>query len=216
MSSGTTGNAAGAAGTGGTGTTNNNNTRRRWGSARSNNATPLITSLPGLEKAIFDYGSHVKPDQYLKSRVIVETYIQSTFKDPRDIVETIRTLTKPTALSPPPVPAAKDPAKPEIYECAFVEYKCKFEDYHKRSSQFAADEARAWAIIYGQCTASLRTQLEGASNFQACRDSYNIVELLTLIERLSSLTRRQAAQLLCRGYHLPYTLHVLPARRYVK
>ena len=186
MSSGTTGNAAGAAGNGGTGSTNNNNTRRRWGPARSNSTTPLITSPQGLEKAIFDYGSHVKPDQYQKSRVMVETYIQSTFKDPRDIVETIRTLTKPTALSPPPVPAAKDPAHPEIYECAFVEYKCKYEDYHKRSAQFAADEARAWAIIYGQCTASLRTQLEGASNFQACRDSWDVITLLTLIERLSS------------------------------
>ena len=186
MSSSTTGNAAGAAGTGGTGSTNNNSTRRRWGNRAATSTPQVISTIPGLEKAIFDYGTHVKPDQFQKSRVIIETYIQSTFKDPRDIVETIRTLSKPTSLSPPPVPAAKDPLHPEIYDCAFVQYKCKYEDYHKRSTQFTADESRAWAIIYGQCTAALRTQLEGTSSFQACRDSYDIITLLTTIERLSS------------------------------
>lgn len=113
-SSGTTGtNGASAAGTGGTtGSSNNNNPRRRWTTARSNNAAAtIINNLPGLDKSIFDFGPNVKPDQFQKTRTAIETYIQSTFKDPRDIIVAIRTLTPPAALSPPPVPV-KDPLKP--------------------------------------------------------------------------------------------------------
>ena len=187
-SSGTTGtNAATAAGTGGTtGSSNNNNPRRRWTTARSNNAAAtIINNLPGLDKSIFDFGPNVKPDQFQKTRTAIETYIQSTFKDPRDIIVAIRTLTPPAALSPPPVPV-KDPLKPELFEIDMVQYKFKYEDYQKRHTQYTADEAKAWAIIYGQCTAALRSQLEGASNFDTCKDSFDVIELLTMIERLSN------------------------------
>lgn len=189
-SSGTTGNAANAAENGGRGSTNNNNNSRRprWSSARhsTTSSSQILNAIPGLEKAIFDFGPHVKPDKFQKSRVAVETHIQSTFKDPRDIIEAMRHLAPPSTLSPPPPPAPKDPAKPDIFELAMVAYKYQYEDYHKRSSQYTADQAKAWAIIYGQCTAALRTQLEGVSTFQTCRDTYNFIDLLTMIECLCS------------------------------
>lgn len=143
-SSGMTGTAAGAAGNGGTGpTNNNNNNRRRWQGARNSNSTghtPILNSIAGLEKAIFDSGPNAKPDQFQKSRVAIETYIQSTFKDPRDIIEAICTMSRPAAISlPPGAPAAKDLLHPEIYDREIIEYKLKFETYYQRSAQFTAD-----------------------------------------------------------------------------
>ena len=184
-SSNTTGNAAGAAGIGGTGNTNNNS-RRRWPARPAASSTAqILNRIPELEKAIFDIGPNAKPDQFHRSRQAIENYIQTTYKDPRDLVQAFRTLKTPSTLVAPTRPK-RDPAKPDDYDCDFHDYKLAKEAYHARKEKFAAHEANAWGLVYGQCTAALRTELAGATNFEKCKDDFDVVTLLQLIEGLCS------------------------------
>jgi len=82
---------AAAAAAGGTGTTNNTNSRRRWtgrpsaAATTSSSAKPLL-KVTALENAVFDFGPNVKPDQFHRTRLAIENYVQTTIKDPGDIV----------------------------------------------------------------------------------------------------------------------------------
>lgn len=175
------------AGSGGTASTTNNSRRPRGG--RWNTSTPTkpktLNQIAELADAIFDVGPKVKPDQYHRSRAAIENYIQTNFKDPKDIVQALRTLAKPVSLVPPTRPV-RDANDPDGFALDVEVFRNENKIYMDRMQVYQANEARAWGLIYGQCTTTLRTQLEGTAKFQQCKDDFDVVLLLTLIERLCS------------------------------
>jgi hypothetical protein len=181
-----TGNAAAAAGSG----ASSGNTRRRWSRPQTNAAASKpLNQIAELEKAVFDYGPNVKPDQFQRSRLAIENYIQTTYKDPRDIVEAIQNLAKPASLTPPPRPVRSTTVTAtsnDDYQCDMEDWKIANAVYNTRKEKYSSHEANAWGLIYGQCTAALRTQLEGSTGFQKCKTDFDVVALLTLIEGLCS------------------------------
>ena len=182
-----TGNAAAAAGSAGS-SGNTGNTRRRWSRPQTTAATPL-TKIAELEKAIFDYGPNVKPDHFQRSRLAIENYIQINYKDPRDIVDAIRNLAKPASLTPPPRPVRSNTVTAtsnDDFLCDFEDWKEKNAAYNARKAKYASHEANAWGLIYRQCTAALRSQLEGSTGFQKCKSDFDVVSLLIMIEGLCS------------------------------
>lgn len=188
--SGSTGSApAPAAAAGGPGNTNNNNSRRRWSgransAASSSSAKPLL-KIAALKDPVFDFGPNIKPDQFQRTRLAIENYIQTTIKDPADIVDAIRHLKAPATLTPPTRPV-RDINKPDEWNFDFEQWKLDNAEYNTRSTRFKSQSATAWGIIYGQCSAALRTELEGTNGFQKCREDHDVIALLTMIEALCS------------------------------
>ena len=187
-SSGPTGNAAGAAASGGTSATNTNASRRRWPQqANTTSSAPkALNQIPELAQAVFDFGPTIKPDHFQRTRLAIETYIQTTYKEPRDIVAAIRTLEIPPDLLAPPARPKKDPNDPDDFAFAMEDWKNANTLYNTRKARFASHEANAWGLIFGQCSAALRTELTGTSGFDQCRADFDVVALLTMIEAICS------------------------------
>lgn len=143
----------------------------------------FCSKVPQLEEAVFDIGTHVKPDQLHHSCLAVENYIQTTYTDPQDIVDAICNIAHPAALIPA-THKKKDPLHPDKFELNIIDYKLQAEMYAAHECHFTAHKSNAWGLIYGQCSPALRNQLEGTTGFQTCKSANNVVSLLQIIESL--------------------------------
>ena len=58
------------------------------------------------------------------------------------------------------------------------------EDYKAmrvRKDKYNENESNAWALIYGQCTPELKNKLEGMADYNTCKNTNDVVSLLSMI-----------------------------------
>lgn len=132
---------------------------------------------------MFDVGPKVKPNQFHRSCVALETYVQTNYKEPKEIVVALWTVAKPADLIPPTSLTRDDPDGYALDIQIFLDHSKTYKAWLKT---YCDNEAWARGLIYSQCTTNHCTQLEGSSKFQTCKDAFDAITLLTLIEGLCS------------------------------
>jgi len=67
------------------------------------------------------------------------------------------------------------------FAMARFEWQENYKSMMKRKEKYKENESNAWALIYDQCSPELKNKLEGATGYEACKNTNNVVALLTMI-----------------------------------
>jgi hypothetical protein len=189
------------------------------------------SSVEGIESDIFDLGaSKDNAAQFTRSIKNIANYIHHKYSDSSDIAAAIKTLTKATIPipSPPVAQKVKQTMKVDIGEGNFrdveIEIEGKVDDVdlyiwrdaysaaQKRSRTYEELNKKAYNLIYMQCSPSLRTALEGHSNFFAVQQSMDAVDLLLIIKGFCCKfdTTSQPTMAMVKAFKTLYTFYQKP------
>jgi len=189
MSSAPTAPAANAAATSPSPAAPLSNTRRNY-YRRSNNTsvtTPNNSALDStnrlIKNAVFDIGTTAAPDQYRRTVLAIENYVQTNYTDAGDVVLAIRNLAPPPALTPPALPV-RDPANPDLFQIHMIHYDVAYKANAAAERKYKSHLVNAWGLIYSQCTTALKSKLDGMTEFTAAKATNNIIALLKIIQGL--------------------------------
>ena len=143
----------------------------------------------GLEDAIFESGAVRHAAQFTKTVEALADYVQVKFN--ADVATAIRDIERPAILMPK-LPMKKKIVKEdgttieeEFNEVEVFMWKKEYEAEYKRRREFEEKEKRVFPIILGQCSPSLRSQLEGGKGFEEICKNYDVVKLLKMIRGFS-------------------------------
>ena len=158
-----------------------------------------------LSTVIFDYGGTGNQDMFVKSKKKIEIYIGQNFDNPRDIQSSIENLELYTILMPP---APADYGAPTADKTASFMYEKKVQRYILREESLQNNIVKAFALIWGQCTDSLKAKLESVPNW---RDIYENKDSIRLLKEMKNIIYKFEDQLypmcsLYRANQLIYTI----------
>ncbi len=106
---------------------------------------------------------------------------------PDDIVKAIQQMKRLT-LDYPDKPA-KDKCvsdqgtfDEDIFDMAKCTQKEDYKAMRVRKDKYNENESNAWALIYGQCAPELKNKPKGTVNYNACKNTIDVVSLLSMIQ----------------------------------
>ena len=136
-----------------------------------------------IKNTVFDIGATATPDQFRRTLLAIESYVQTNYTDAGDVVLAIRNLAPPSALIPPALPV-RDPANPDLYQIHVIHYDVAYKANAAAERKYKSHLVNAWGLIYGQCTTALKSKLEGMTDFTTAKATNDIIALLKLIQGL--------------------------------
>ena len=163
--------------------------RQRWNNnAAIGSAGKFKGKTPGIEHDIFDNTGYHDAANFHRSLKHIADHLQLTCGN--ELCEAIRTMT-PVFINIPPVPTGK-PDPNDSTGTTFLPVDditiYLWKEQHKKASakldKYEIDMARAYIIIFHQCTPSLKNELEATDTFPAVRVSQDPIALLKLIQSL--------------------------------
>ena len=104
-----------------------------------------------LKGEIFDLVGSRSADLFIKTKKAVVNYVGRTYQHSGDIRRAIETLTLPTI--PMPIAPVADPI-PVLLAAIFSE---QVKEYVKQTSRLQENIKRLWALVWGQCSDTIRT-----------------------------------------------------------
>ena len=104
-----------------------------------------------LKGEIFDLVGSRSADLFIKTKKAVANYVGRTYQHSGDIRRAIETLTLPTI--PMPTAPVADPMA-VLLAAIFSE---QVKEYVKQTSRLQENIKRLWALVWGQCSDTIRT-----------------------------------------------------------
>ena len=152
------------------------------GSRRTTTATISRQRFEGvteeLKGEIFDLVGSRSADLFIKTKKAVANYVSRTYQHSGDIRRAIETLTLPTI--PMPIAPVADPI-PVLLAAIFNE---QVKEYVKQTSRLQENIKRLWALVWGQCSDTIRTRLQALETYDNMHTASDGLQLLTAIKDL--------------------------------
>ena len=98
-------------------------------------------------------------DLFIKTKKAVANYVGRTYQHSGDIRRAIETLTLPAI--PMPIAPVADPI-PVLLAAIFSE---QVKEYVKQTSRLQENIKRLWALVWGQCSDTIRTRLQALETY---------------------------------------------------
>jgi hypothetical protein len=139
----------------------------------------FVTKVLGLEGHTFDIGNAKYAAKYKTTVDAIANHIQREYKGGVDIAKAIKALSLPT-LQVPWYPKAKagetavNPGDTYIWQQDVAAVK-------KQIVQLKENKKRAYALVIGQCSPNLDSNLQGSTAFVQAEADQDIVQLLLVI-----------------------------------
>ena len=147
-----------------------------------------------LKGEIFDLVRSHSADLFINTKKAVTNYVRRTYQHSGDIRRAIETLTLPTI--PMPIAPVADPM-PVLLAAIFSE---EVKEYVKQMSRLQENIKRLWALVWGQCSDTLRTQLQALETYNSMHTASNGLQLLIAIKDLMFNVQEQK--------YVPLSIHL--------
>ena len=115
---------------------------------------------------------------FIKTKKAIANYVSRTYRHSGDIRRAIETLTLPTI--PIPTAPVADPM-PVLLAAIFSE---QVKEYVKQTSRLQENIKRLWALVWGQCSDTIRTRLQALETYDDMHTASNGLQLLIAIKDL--------------------------------
>ena len=160
--------------------------QNRWHHPGGGASPKNIGKTPGLKNDIFDNTGAHDAAMFHHSLKQIADYIQLNYGN--EVSEAIQTMT-PVIINIPAVPQDKqdldDPSN--IIKVTDIDFYLWKENHKKASAKldkYETDMARAFILIFHQCTPNLKNDIEAADTFPAIRVAQDPIMPLKLIQSL--------------------------------
>ena len=156
----------------------------RGGRGGRRNTTPTISkhrfdgATEELKGQIFDLVGARSADLFIKSKKALANYVGQTYQHSGDIHRAIETLSLP--IIPTPTAPVGDPIPP-LVAAIFGE---QVKEYVKPHSRLHENIKRLWALVWGQCSDTIRTRLQSLETYEDMRAASDGLQLLIAIKDL--------------------------------
>ena len=156
----------------------------RSGCSGRRNMAPAISrhrfegAMEELKGEIFDLVGSRSANLFIKTQKAVANYIGRTYQHSGDIRRGIETLTLPTI--PIPTAPVADPIPP-LLAAIFSE---QLKEYVKQTSRLQENIKRLWALVWGQCSDTIWTQLQASDTYNEMHTASDGLRLLIAIKDL--------------------------------
>ena len=147
-----------------------------------------------LKGQIFDFVCAHSVDLFIKSKKALANYVGRTYQHSGDIRRAIEMLTLP--IIPTPTASVGDPMPP-LVAAIFSE---QVKEYVKQNSRLHENIKRLWALIWGQCSDTIRTRLHSLETYEDMRAAREGLQLLIAIKDLMFNVQEQK--------YVPLTIHL--------
>ena len=147
-----------------------------------------------LKGQIFDLVGARSADLFIKSEKAVANYVGRTYQHSGDIRRAIETLTLPTI--PLPTAPVADPMPP-LLAAIFSE---QVKEYVKQTSRLQENIKRLWALVWGQCSDTIRTILQALDTYDDMHTASDGLRLLVAIKDLMYNVQEQK--------YVPLSIHL--------
>ena len=168
------------------------------GNRRTTTATISRQQFEGvteeLKGEIFDLVGSRSADLFIKTKKAVANYIGQTYQHSGDIRRAIETLTLPTI--PMPIAPVADPI-PVLLAAIFSE---QVKEYVKHTSRLQENIKRLWALVWGQCSDTIRTRLQALETYDNMHTTSDGPQLLIAIKDLMFNVQEQK--------NIPLSIHL--------
>ena len=161
--------------------------RNKWGNNNNNNTNPKEKGKTiGLENDIFDNTGMHDAAMFHRSLQKIADHFQLNYM--HEVSEAIRTMT-PVNITIPKAPAdTQDPNDPlktiKPSEIDIYLWKKQHEKASTKLDKYEVDMARAFVLIYHQCTTHLQNEINATDTFSSIRTAQDPIALLKLIQSL--------------------------------
>ena len=172
----------------------------RGGCGGRRNMAPTISrhqfegATEELKGHIIDLVGSRSADLFIKSKKAVANYVGRTYQHSGDIRRAIETLTLPTI--PIPTAPVADPIPP-LLAAIFSEQVKK---YVKQTSRLHENVKHLWALVWGQCSDTIRTRLQDLDTYDDMHTVSDGLWLLIAIKDLMSNVQEQK--------YVPLSIHL--------
>jgi hypothetical protein len=160
--------------------------RNRWNNHGGGASHKNIGKTPGLENNILDNTGAHDAAMFHRSLKQIADYIQLDYGN--EVSKAIRTMT-PVIIDIPAVPQDKqDPDDPtniiKVTDIDIYLWKEKHKKASAKLDKYETDMAKAFILIFHQCTPNLKNDIEAADTFPAIWVAQDPIMLLKLIQSL--------------------------------
>ena len=131
---------------------------------------------------------------FIKSKKALANYVGRTYQHSGDIRRAIETLTLP--IIPTPTAPVGDPIPP-LVAAIFSE---QVKEYVKQNSRLHENIKRLWALVWGQCSDTIRTRLQSLEYYEDMRAASDGLQLLIAIKDLMLNVQEQK--------YIPLSIHI--------
>ena len=147
-----------------------------------------------LKGEIFDLVGSRSADLFIKSKKAIANYVGRTYQHSGDIRRAIEILSLPTI--PMPVAPIADPIPP-LLAAIFSE---QVKEYVKQTSRLQENIKRLWALVWGQCSDTMRTRLQALDSYEEMHSASDGLQLLIAIKDLMFNVQEQK--------YVPLSIHL--------
>jgi hypothetical protein len=135
------------------------------------------TGFDELRGKIFVFGVQGQKEAFIKAKKAVAEFLGKTSDAGKELYTAIQTGVEPTFKEPDDPGASATPAQLRKYEILFKKIDAKQELYKR-------EKAKAFRIIIGQCSKTMRSKLEALPEFQEWEEKDNYLALLSKMKSL--------------------------------
>lgn len=171
---------------------------------------------PALGSNVFKYKRLNNLNQYTQTLEAIISLIGRTYKQPREIITSIREKSKVT-ITPPSLPAYEDEtagsdadkrAARAVNRVEDIRYVEALKEYNKKEAQLKENIQSAFHLVWGQCTILMQSQLKTMVGYKNMRKNFELFELIKEIKAQTfELTdRTYPHQSIWDSYALVFTL----------
>ena len=147
-----------------------------------------------LKGEIFDLVGSRSADLFIKTKKSIANYVGRTYQHSGDIRRAIEILSLPTI--PMPIAPVADPIPP-LLAAIFSE---QVKEYVKQTSRLQENIKRLWALVWGQCSDTIRTRLQALDTYEDMHAASNGLHLLIAIKDLMFNVQEQK--------YVPLSIHL--------
>ena len=171
----------------------------RSGHGGRRNATPTISrqrfdgATEELKGEVLDLVGSRSADLF-KSKKAIANYVGRTYQHSGDIRRAIEILSLPTI--PMPIAPVADPIPPLL--AAILSEQVK--EYVKQTSRLQENIKRLWALVWGQCSDTIRTRLQALDAYEDMHSTSDGLQLLIAIKDLMFNVQEQK--------YVPLSIHL--------
>lgn len=154
-------------------------------------ATNFKGNCPELAGYTYDLVSSARADQFVKTTEQIAEFLKKDAEFPNDLAKCIMTKEEPDTDSWMPKPRTLTDAQrqeenenPELKKMMEQIMGEKVKEWMLRRRKFVKNKCRAFTLVYGQCSAALKTKLKGQDGWEDAKNDSDLVKLLKLIKLL--------------------------------
>ena len=172
----------------------------RGGRGGRRNTIPTISkhrfdgATEELKGQIFDLVGARSADLFIKSKKALANYIGRTYQHSGDICRAIETLSLPI------IPTPTAPVGDRIPPLAAAIFGEQVKEYVKQHSRLHENIKRLWALVWGQCSDTIRTRLQSLETYEDMRAASDGLQLLIAIKDLMFNVQEQK--------YVPLSIHL--------